>query len=209
MTNSATNPRPLIAILRGIAPTEILDACEALAGAGITLIEVPLNSPEPLRSIAAAARAFAGRAGIGAGTVLDPAEVDAVAQAGGGFIVSPDCNDDVIRRTLELGLKSYPGVFTPTEAFRAIRLKATALKLFPAEILGPAGIRAVKAVLPQDMPLYAVGGASPDNFSDFLAAGCTGFGLGSFLYKPGFSAADIRSRAEAAVRAYDLAALKT
>lgn len=203
-----TDPRPLIAILRGIAPSEILGACEALVGAGIVLIEVPLNSPQPLVSIASAAKAFGGRASIGAGTVLDVADVDAVAQAGGGFIVSPDCNDDVIRRTLALGLQSYPGVFTPTEAFRAIRLKVTALKLFPAEILGPAGIRAIKAVLPETMPLYAVGGANPENFSEFIAAGCAGFGLGSFLYKPGFAAAEIRSRAEAAVKAYDAAALK-
>ncbi len=204
-----TNPRPLIAILRGIAPSEILAACEALVGAGIVMIEVPLNSPQPLVSIAAAAKAFAGRASIGAGTVLEVADVDAVAQAGGCFIVSPDCNDDVIAYTLRLGLGSYPGVFTPTEAFRAIRLKATAIKLFPAEILGPAGIRAIKAVLPPAMPLYAVGGASPDNFSDFIAAGCAGFGLGSFLYKPGFAAAEIRTRAEAAVKAYDAAVLKT
>ena len=204
-----TNPRPLIAILRGIAPSEILAACEALVGAGIVMIEVPLNSPQPLVSIAAAAKAFTGRASIGAGTVLEVADVDAVAQAGGRFIVSPDCNDAVITHTLRLGLGSYPGVFTPTEAFRAIRLKATAIKLLPAEILGPAGIRAIKAVLPSAVPLYAVGGASPDNFSEFIAAGCAGFGLGSFLYKPGFAAAEIRTRAEAAVKAYDAAALKT
>lgn len=203
-----TDPRPLVAILRGIAPTDILGACDALVGAGITLIEVPLNSPQPLISIALAAKEFHGRASIGAGTVLTPEQVDAVTEAGGRFIVSPDCNDDVIRRTRDCELQSYPGVFTPTEAFRAIRLHASALKLFPAEILGPAGIRAIKAVLPATMPLYAVGGASPDNFSDFMAAGCTGFGLGSFLYKPGFSAAEIRTRADAAVKAYDLAALK-
>lgn len=204
-----TNPRPLIAILRGIAPAEILGACDALVGAGITMIEVPLNSPQPLISIALAAKEFHGRAQLGAGTVLAPEQVDAVVEAGGRFIVSPDCNDDVIRRTRDCELQSYPGVFTPTEAFRAIRLHATALKLFPAEILGPAGIRAIKAVLPETMPLHAVGGASPDNFADFIAAGCTGFGLGSFLYKPGFSAAEIRTRAEAAVKAYDIAALKT
>ncbi|WP_315835952.1 2-dehydro-3-deoxy-6-phosphogalactonate aldolase [Bradyrhizobium prioriisuperbiae] len=203
-----TNPRPLIAILRGITPAEILGACDALVGAGITMIEVPLNSPQPLISIALAAKEFHGRALLGAGTVLAPEQVDAVVEAGGRFIVSPDCNDDVIRRTRDCELQSYPGVFTPTEAFRAIRLHATALKLFPAEILGPAGIRAIKAVLPETMPLYAVGGASPDNFAEFIAAGCTGFGLGSFLYKPGFSAAEIRTRAESAVRAYDLAALK-
>jgi 2-dehydro-3-deoxyphosphogalactonate aldolase len=203
-----TRPRPLVAILRGIAPAEMLAACDALVGAGIVMIEVPLNSPEPLISIAAAAKAFEGRASIGAGTVLDPKQVDAVAQAGGSFIVSPDCNDEVILRTLALDMQSYPGVFTPTEAFRAIRLKATALKLFPAEILGPAGIRAMKAVLPGDVPLYAVGGANPANFSDFIAAGCSGFGLGSFLYKPGTPVAAIRTAAEAAVKAYDTAVSK-
>ena len=198
-----TSPRRLVAILRGIAPAEILTACEVLVTAGITVIEVPLNSPEPLTSIAAAAKAFGGHAEIGAGTVLDVAQVDAVAQAGGTLIVSPDCNDEVIRRTLALGLKSYPGVMTPTEAFRAIRLKVTALKLFPAEILGPIGIRAIKAVLPPQMPLYAVGGANPGNFTEFAAAGCSGFGLGSFLYKPGAAIADIRTAAMAAVKAYD------
>ena len=203
-----TSPRRLVAILRGIAPAEILAACEVLVTAGITVIEVPLNSPEPLVSIAAAAKAFGSHAEIGAGTVLDVAQVDAVAQAGGTLIVSPDCNDEVIGRTLALGLKSYPGVMTPTEAFRAIRLKATALKLFPAEILGPIGIRAIKAVLPPQMPLYAVGGANPGTFAEFAAAGCSGFGLGSFLYKPGASIADIRTAAEAAVKAYDAIAWK-
>ncbi len=202
-------PRHLVAILRGIPPSEILGACEVLVGAGIAMIEVPLNSPEPLTSIAMAAKAFVGQASVGAGTVLNPQQVDAVAQAGGRFVVSPDCNDDVIARTLALGLQSYPGVFTPTEAFRAIRLKATALKLFPAEVLGPMGIRAMKAVLPDSMPLYAVGGANPSNFSEFVAAGCTGFGLGRYLYKPGFSRADIQVRARDAVTAYDAVVRKT
>lgn len=198
-----TGRRRLIAILRGISPAEIVAACEELVAAGITLIEVPLNSPQPLESIALAVQAIGGRAVIGAGTVLEPLEVDAVAAAGGSFVVSPDCHDDVVRRTLALGLKSYPGVMTPTEAFRAIRLGATALKLFPAEILGPAGVRAIKAVLPSQMPLYAVGGAVPGNFAGFAAAGCHGFGLGSFLYKPGATAAQIGAAARACVEAYD------
>lgn len=195
--------RRLVAILRGISSAEIVPACEELVAAGITMIEVPLNSPRPLESIALAARSMTGRAAIGAGTVLEPAEVEAVAAAGGSFVVSPDCHDEVVRRTLALGLKSYPGVMTPSEAFRAIRLGATALKLFPAEILGAAGVRAIKAVLPRQMPLYAVGGAVPGNFADFAAAGCHGFGLGSFLYKPGVTVAQIGAAARASVEAYD------
>jgi 2-dehydro-3-deoxyphosphogalactonate aldolase len=200
-----TEPRHLIAILRGITPDEAVAVCETLAKAGIAMIEVPLNSPRPIDSIRAAAAALRGRASIGAGTVLSPDEVDAVAEAGGSFIVSPDCNDAVIARTLARGLRSYPGVFTPTEAFRAIRAGAHGLKFFPAEVLGVVGIKAMKAVLPPEMPLYAVGGANPDTFADFLAAGCTGFGLGSYLYKPGTTPAGIAERAKAAVAAYDAA----
>ncbi|MGE3065946.1 MAG: 2-dehydro-3-deoxy-6-phosphogalactonate aldolase [Hyphomicrobiaceae bacterium] len=200
-----TGHRPLIAILRGIAPGEILAACEALVQAGITLIEVPLNSPQPLKSIASAGAAMQGRARIGAGTVLSPGEVDAVAAAGGTFIVSPDCNPDVIARTRDKGLGSFPGVFTPTEAFAAIRAGAHVLKIFPAEIAGPAGIRAMKAVLPPAMPLYAVGGAGAETFAAFLAAGCTGFGIGSALYRPGLRATDISERARLLVAAFDAA----
>lgn len=200
-----SEPRPLIAILRGITPAETPAVCEALVAAGIGMIEVPLNSPDPLRSIAAAAKAFAGRAQIGAGTVLVPKEVDAVAEAGGTFVVSPDCNEAVIERTRTRGLASYPGIFSPTEAFRAIRAGANALKIFPAEVLGPLGIKAIKAVLPPDVPIYAVGGASPDNFADFLGAGCAGFGIGSYLFKPGMSEAEVARRAAAVVTAYDRA----
>ena len=195
--------RHLIAILRGITPPETIAVCEALVAAGITMIEVPLNSPEALQSIGDAAKAFAGRAAIGAGTVLTPAEADAVAAAGGRFIVSPDTNPAVITRTVELGLASYPGVFSPSEAFTAIRSGATGLKFFPAEVLGSKGIRAMKAVLPPALPLYAVGGANPDNFAEFFAAGYAGFGLGTYIYKPGMSAADVAHRAKAAVTAYD------
>jgi len=195
--------RHLIAILRGITPPETLDVCAALVDAGITLIEVPLNSPEALRSIGDAAKAFDGRAAIGAGTVLARFEVDEIADAGGRFIVSPDTNVEVIGRTVELGLASYPGVFTPTEAFTAIRAGATGLKFFPAEVLGARGIKAMKAVLPPAMPLYAVGGANPDNFAEYFAAGCAGFGLGTYIYKPGMTAAEVAQRATAAVTAYD------
>ena len=195
--------RHLIAILRGIAPPEIGDVCAALVDAGITMIEVPLNSPDPLVSIHRAAVSFEGRAEIGAGTVLIPAEVEAVADAGGTFVVSPDTNGTLIASTRERGLASYPGVFTPSEAFAAIRAGATGLKFFPADVLGPGGIRAMKAVLPSDMPLYAVGGANPDNFREYLEAGCAGFGLGTYLYKPGMSADDVAVRAQAAVATYD------
>jgi len=195
--------RHIIAILRGITPAEITGVCDALIDAGITRIEVPLNSPDAMVSIADAASRYQGKASIGAGTVLSPEDVDAVADAGGEFIVSPDCNATVIAHTLARGLTSYPGVFTPSEAFTAIRAGATGLKFFPAELIGPKGIKAMKAVLPPDIPVYAVGGANPDNFSEFFAVGCTGFGLGTYLYAPGRDAEDVAERARAAVAAYD------
>ena len=198
-----TGHRQIIAILRGLTPPEAVGVCTALVEAGITMIEVPLNSPEPFKSIAAAAKALGRRAEIGAGTVLRTEDVDAVKAAGGTFIVSPDTNEAVIVRTRELGMASYPGVFSPTDAFRAIRAGATGLKFFPAEVLGPKGIRALKAVLPADLPLYAVGGANPDNFREYFDAGCAGFGLGSYIYKPGMTVNDIAARARAAVSAYD------
>lgn len=195
--------RHIIAILRGITPPEAIGVCEALAAAGITMIEVPLNSPEALTSIAQAAARLGDKALIGAGTVLSVDDAEAVAEAGGRFIVSPDTNVAVIEKTVQLGLLSYPGVFSPTDAFQAIRAGATGLKFFPAEVLGPKGIKAIKAVLPPDLPVYAVGGANPDNFGEFFAAGCTGFGLGTYIYKPGMSVAQVAERAAAAVAAYD------
>ncbi len=196
-------PRQIIAILRGLKPDEAVPVCEALVGAGITMIEVPLNSPEPLVSIGAAAQAFKGRARIGAGTVLSREAVDAVAEAGGTFIVSPDANPDVIAHSKARGLGSYPGVFTPTEAFSALRAGADALKIFPAEVMGTGGIKALKAVLPPQVPVYAVGGANPDNFDAYFAAGCAGFGLGTYIFKPGMSVAEVGERAARAVEAYD------
>lgn len=197
------NHRHIIAILRGIRTDEAVPVCTALVEAGITLIEVPLNSPNAVGSIEAAAKALGNRAEIGAGTVLTPEDVRAVAGAGGTFIVSPDTNAAVIAETVRLGLKSYPGVFSPSDAFAAIRAGATGLKFFPAEVLGAKGIKAMKAVLPPALPLYAVGGANPDNFGDFFAAGCSGFGLGTYLFKPGMSAVDVAARAALAVAAYD------
>jgi 2-dehydro-3-deoxyphosphogalactonate aldolase len=195
--------RQIIAILRGLTPPEAINVCRLLADTGITLIEVPLNSPEPFKSIEAASKALAGRAEVGAGTVLSVADVDRVKAASGAFVVSPDTNEDVIRRTRELGMLSYPGVFSPSDAFKAIRAGATGLKFFPAEVLGTKGIKAMKAVLPPDLPLYAVGGANPDNFREYFDAGCAGFGLGSYIFKPGMGLDAIGARARAAVAAYD------
>lgn len=195
--------REIIAILRGVSPAEAVDVCKVIVDAGIDMIEVPLNSPDPFVSIAAAAKQLGTRAQIGAGTVLTADQVNHVRQAQGVFVVSPDTNEAVISRTRELGMASYPGVFTPSDAFRAIRAGATGLKFFPAEVLGPKGIKAMKAVLPPALPLYAVGGANPDNFREYFEAGCAGFGLGSYIYKPGMTLADIGERARTAVRAYD------
>lgn len=198
-----TAHREIIAILRGITPPEALPAVRALIGAGITMIEVPLNSPDALASIAAAVADAGGSARIGAGTVLSADEAERVADTGAHFAVSPDFNPAVVAATLARGLQSYPGVFTPTEAFAALRAGATGLKFFPCDIIGPAGIKAMRAVLPAQAKVYAVGGAAPDNFGAFLAAGATGFGLGSYLYKPGMTPDEVGARARAAVAAYD------
>ncbi|MGB3336039.1 MAG: 2-dehydro-3-deoxy-6-phosphogalactonate aldolase [Devosia sp.] len=195
--------RHIIAILRGITPPETVDVCKALIAAGITMIEVPLNSPDALTSIALASNTLGDEAAIGAGTVLSKKHVWAVSDAGGTFIVSPDTNKQVIEETVRLQMLSYPGVFTPTDAFRAIKAGATGLKFFPAEVLGPKGIKAIKAVLPPELPVYAVGGANPDNFGEYFAAGCTGFGLGTYIYKPGMDAGQVAERAATAVAAYD------
>lgn len=195
--------RHIIAILRGITPKETVAVCEALVAAGINRIEVPLNSPDALTSISLASNALGDVAAIGAGTVLTKKQVWAVADAGGTFIVSPDANKSVIEETVRINLESFPGVMTPTDAFRAIRAGATGLKFFPAEVLGPKGIKAMKAVLPPELPLYAVGGANPDNFAEYFAAGCVGFGLGTYIYKPGMTADEVGERGRTAVSAYD------
>ncbi|MXU64101.1 2-dehydro-3-deoxy-6-phosphogalactonate aldolase [Oceanomicrobium pacificus] len=197
--------RNLIAILRGVRPEEAVEIATTIAEAGITRIEVPLNSPDPLDSIARMAAALAGRAEIGAGTVLTEAEVDAVADAGGQFIVSPNCVPAVIRRTKARGLGSYPGVFTASECFAALDAGADALKLFPAEVLEPRGLKALRAVMPSGTLMLAVGGAGASNFGEWMAASADGFGLGSALYKAGRGASQVRRAAEDIVAAYDAA----
>ncbi|WP_052362672.1 2-dehydro-3-deoxy-6-phosphogalactonate aldolase [Falsirhodobacter sp. alg1] len=192
----------LVAILRGLTPAEAVDIGAALVGAGITRIEVPMNSPNPLDSIAALQARFGDRAAIGAGTVLTVAQVSQVAETGARLIVSPNCNVEVIRASKTRGMESFPGVMTPTEAFAAIDAGADALKLFPGDLIGPIGLRAMKAVLPPDMPLYAVGGVTPANMADWLGAGATGFGIGSSIYKPGDSAEVVAGKAEALVAAW-------
>ena len=195
--------RELMAILRGVKPDEVVAIGEALVEAGVTQIEVPLNSPEPLVSIERLAKTFGQVARIGAGTVLTTQQVDDVATAGGTFIVSPNCDQAVITHTVESGLASCPGVFTPTECFSALKAGANLLKLFPAELLGPHGVSALRAVLPSDTRVYAVGGVTVDNLAQWRSAGVSGFGVGSALYRPGQSAADTARRAGAFVAAYD------
>jgi 2-dehydro-3-deoxyphosphogalactonate aldolase len=198
--------RNLIAILRGITPDEAVAAGEALVACGITAIEVPLNSPHPMRSIEALASRLGHHALIGAGTVLTVRDVGEVADAGGRLIVSPNCDPAVIAATKSRGMQSWPGVMTPTECFAALAAGADGLKIFPASLLGPEGLKAIRAVLPKGTRVYAVGGAGPENFAAWLRAGADGFGIGTALYTPGLSAADVAARAERIVAAYDAAA---
>lgn len=198
--------RPLIAILRGVTPTEAAGMAAALIDAGITKIEVPLNSPDPFDSIRAMAAAHGADALIGAGTVLSTSDVGRVAQAGGKLIVSPNCDQRVIAATKAADMQSWPGVMTPTECFAALKAGADGLKIFPASLLGPDGIRAIRAVLPPGTQVYAVGGAGAANFADWMAASADGFGIGSALYKPGFTVAEVAARARDMVAAFDAAA---
>ena len=195
--------RPLIAILRGIKPDEILAALDVLIEAGFTAIEVPLNSPDPFRSIEQAARNAPETCLIGAGTVLTVEDVERLNDAGGRLLVSPNVVPAVIEKAGRYGMVSMPGVMTPTEAFAALDAGASALKFFPAGALGAKGIAAIRAVLPSGTEIGAVGGVSEENFADYAAVGVRTFGLGSSLYKPGMTPAEIGARARAAVEAYD------
>ena len=192
---------PIVAILRGLRPDEAVAHAEALFDAGVRALEVPLNSPDPLVSIAAIADAFGDRMMVGAGTVLTSAQVDDVAKAGGQLIVSPNTDPEVIRRTLERGLVAAPGFATATEAFAAYAAGARHLKLFPAASYGPGHLKQLKAVLPADARVWAVGGVGPDNLAAWRAAGAHAFGIGGELYRPGQSPAETHSRGVEMVKA--------
>ena len=192
---------PLVAIIRGVTPGEAVGIGEALVAAGIRVIEVPLNSPDPFASIAALAKRFDGAVTVGAGTVLDTVDVARVAAAGGKLIVAPNTDPAVIAATVAAGMIAAPGYFTPTEAFAALAAGAHVLKLFPAEGASPAVLKAQRAVLPQEVPILPVGGITPESMAAWCAAGADGFGLGGGLYTPGRGVADVGTRARAYVAA--------
>lgn len=200
--------RPLVAILRGVRPEEAEAIVGVLIEAGMTAIEIPLNSPDPFRSIAAAARLAPSGVLIGAGTVLTASDVDRLNDAGGRLMVSPNVDTDVLARAHQLGMVTLPGVFSPTEALLAARSGASGLKFFPASVLGASGIAAIRAVLPAGTMIAAVGGVSDQNFAEYIKGGVTAFGLGSSLYKPGASASEVALRARATISAYDQAILQ-
>lgn len=193
---------PLIAILRGLKPDEAVSIGEALVEAGITILEVPLNSPEPFDSIGKLAKALQGKAIVGAGTVYRRTEVDRVMDAGGTLIVSPNTNIEVIAHTATLGLVSAPGMFTPTEAVAALDAGATILKIFPGELMSPQGVKALAAVLPRGTRMALVGGVNEQTFTQYQSTPLAGYGIGSSLFAPGVSAKEIGERARRFIKAY-------
>lgn len=199
---TAARNLPLIAILRGLAPAEALDVGRALYAAGFRTLEVPLNRPGAIECIAALAAGMPADTLIGGGTMLTEAHVEEVHAAGGRLLVSPNCDPAVIRRAAALGMLAAPGVATPTEAFAALQAGAHALKLFPAESLGHGGLKALKSVVPAGTDLWPVGGITPESIPAWVAAGATGFGIGSQLFAPGVSAAQVEERARAYVAAW-------
>ena len=194
---SAIEKHPLIAILRGIKPTEVVDVAKILIEKDFKIIEIPLNSPDPIRSIELLTHNFENHAIIGAGTVLDETSIRSIAEAGAKLVVMPNGNGIVVKAAKDRGLIAIPGIATPTEAFAMIEAGADALKLFPAEGIPPSVLKAMKAVLPSTVPILPVGGITPEKMNDYLKAGAIGFGLGSALYKPGMTLRDIRKNAEA------------
>ncbi|MDF1606757.1 2-dehydro-3-deoxy-6-phosphogalactonate aldolase [Hoeflea sp. YIM 152468] len=195
--------RSLVAILRGIKPEETADIVDGLIAAGFTAIEIPLNSPDPFRSIGIAVKRAPKEVLIGAGTVLTAEDVDRLNDIGGRLMVSPNVEREVIAQAASHGMVTMPGVFTPTEALAACAAGASALKFFPASVLGPSGINAIRAILPKDVPVGAVGGISNDDFSAYAKVGVRTFGLGSSLYKAGMTADEVARRAAAAIAAFD------
>jgi len=200
--DDALKTLPLVAILRGLVPEEAVEVAEALVAAGFRCLEVPLNSPRPLESIRLMRDALEGRAVVGAGTVLSIPAAKAVADAGGQIVISPNTNVQVIAAAKDLGLFSMPGFFTPSEAFAALDAGADVLKLFPAEVAGQAGLKAVRAVLPVGTRVYAVGGVSPETLAGWRSAGADGFGIGSAAFKPGWTSQQVGEAAEAFVAAW-------
>ena len=194
---SVIEKHPLIAILRGVTPTEVVDVAEILIEKDFKIIEIPLNSPDPIRSIELLTHYFENHAIIGAGTVLDEASIRSIAEAGAKLVVMPNGNGIVVKAAKDRGLIAIPGIATPSEAFAMIEAGADALKLFPAEGIPPSVLKAMKAVLPSTVPILPVGGITPEKMNDYLKAGAIGFGLGSALYKPGMTLRDIRKNAEA------------
>ena len=192
----------IIAILRGVSPAEVVAVTQTLYDAGVRIVEVPLNSPEPFTSIEMLAKAFGDKMVVGAGTVLSEQDVNLLKEHGGQISVSPDCNPATIARAVALGLDPLPGVFTPTEAFAAIRAGAKHLKLFPAEAASPLTIKAWKAVLTKHVQVHAVGGVTPENMKVWLSAGASGFGIGSALYKQGMALSKISESAHTLVSAW-------